>query len=88
MQMISPSPDRCFLGMFHSRFSFLNDIEHDFVVYLTWNTTNCVWSKIVTRDKNETIKIQRAESSLLTDFVSSKRDKRFEVESKNRLLNN
>ena len=75
-------------GFYPSSSNLLNDLEHDFVVYLTRNTTNFVWWKIVTnRDDNEARKFQAAKSSLLTGFVRSKRDKRFAVWIDKILLN-
>ena len=70
-----------YFGIYHSRFNVLKYYEHDFVMYSTRKTTSYVWLKIVTAaGDNEGIKIHGAKNSLLTDFVSSKRDKRSAVE--------
>ena len=71
-----------FFGKYHSRSNLLNDLEHDFVVYLTRNTTNCVWLETgIILDDNEGKLFQRAKSFSLTTFFTSKGHKRFAVET-------
>ena len=69
------------LGIYHSGSKLLNDFEHNFAVYLTRSTTNCVWLRLVTvTEDNEAIKLYGAKSSRLTGFVSSICDERFAIE--------
>ena len=64
----------------------LDDLKHDFVLYLPGNTIVCVWSKLVLATDENGKKFKSSKSSLLTFLVSSRRFKRFAREIDNRPL--
>ena len=69
------------VGNEQSRIEIEEDCEHDFVVYLTRNTTVCKWSKLVTIvEENEVVEFRGLKSTLLAGFINTDKQKRFALE--------
>ena len=68
-------------GSCHSWSISVNNFVHDFVVYLMWITTKSVSSKLVTMAEDSEAKRVRGKKLVLrTVFVSSKQDKRLDLQ--------
>ena len=69
------------IGNEQSRIEIEEDFEPDFVVYLTKNTTECKWSKLVTIvGENEVVEFRVVKSTLSAGFINNDKQKRFALE--------
>ena len=72
------------VGNEQSRIEIEEDFEHDFVVYLTKNKTECNWSKLVTIvEENEVVEFRGLKSTLMAGFINTDKQKRFALEMNN-----
>ena len=72
------------VGNEQSRIEIEEDFEHDFVVYLTKNETDCKWSKLVTIvEEKEVVEFRGLKSTLLAGFINTDKQKQFALEMEN-----